>query len=102
MTITELEYSMLDIQRAVECLYQASIDLQKRKITSRYDKCTDINTSFFEPFDIEYVRQKFPSAPNFLIQRLGKAISRRRQWLKYRELHASKLAQILELHDDDE
>ena len=72
------------------------MDLQRQKTTNRYDKCSDIDTSFFEPFDINYARQRFPSAKEFLVQRLGKAISKRRQWLKYREQHALKLGQFLD------
>ena len=72
------------------------MDLQRQKTVNRYDKCSDIDISFFEPFDVNYTRQKFPTTEEFLLQRLGKAISKRRQWLKYRERHASKLGQFLD------
>lgn len=60
--------------------------------TSRYLKSRSIDVSHFEPYDIGHVRCKFPNAPDFLIERLGKAISRRRQYIKYMERHAIKLA----------
>ena len=72
------------------------MELQRQKKVNRYEKCSDINISFFEPFDENYTRQKFPNAKEFLLQRLGKAISKRRQWLKYREQHALKLGQFLD------
>lgn len=100
-TSTQVECNTLDIQQAIECLYRVSIGLQRQKTTNRYEKCSDIDTSFFEPFDIEYVKQKCPAAEDFLLQRLGKAISRRRRWLKYRELHAVKLAQFLNQPEDN-
>lgn len=69
--------------------------------TSRYVKSRSIDISHFERYDIDHVRYKFPSAPNFLIERLGKAISRRRQYLKYRERHATKLASTTSVSVDD-
>ena len=62
--------------------------------TSRYVKSRSIDVSHFERYDIDHVKYKCPNAPDFLIERLGKAISRRRQFLKYRERHATKLASI--------
>ncbi|KAL8791113.1 MAG: hypothetical protein Q9195_006057 [Heterodermia aff. obscurata] len=96
VSVTHIEYNTLDIQQAIDCLYRASMDIQRQKTVNRYDKCSDIDISFFEPFDINYTRQKFPTAKEFLLQRLGKAISKRRQWLKYREQHALKLGQFLD------
>ena len=84
---------MLDIGQSIDCLYRFSMDLRKGNPTNRYAKSSSIDTSFYEPYDIEYVRQKFPSAEEFLVNRLGKSISKRRQYLRYRELHAAKLSQ---------
>ena len=100
VSVTHIEYNTLDIKQAVDCLCRASMDLQKQKTVNRYDQCSDIDISFFEPFDVNYTRQKFPTAKEFLLQRLGKAISKRRQWLKYREQHAFKLGQFLDLVDN--
>jgi hypothetical protein len=44
------------------------------------------------------VRDKFPSASESNTERLGKAICRRRQYFKYREMHHQKLSHGL---DDD-
>ena len=65
---------------------------------NRYTKSVAFDTSHFQPYDIEHVGQKFPEAQKFIIDRLGKAISRRRQYLKYREEHAFKLAFYKEEH----
>jgi hypothetical protein len=45
----------------------------------------------FLHFDINHTRAKFPQAENYLIERLGRAISRRRQYLQYNEAHHSVL-----------
>ncbi|EER28989.1 hypothetical protein CPC735_036950 [Coccidioides posadasii C735 delta SOWgp] len=52
----------------------------------------DNDTSFYETYDTMHVREKFPDASQFLASRLGRAISRRRQYLKYRESHHKKLS----------
>lgn len=62
--------------------------------TSRDVKSRSIDVSHFERYDVDHVKYKCPNAPDFLIERLGKATSRRRQFLKYRERHATKLASI--------
>ncbi|EAS37311.2 uncharacterized protein CIMG_02665 [Coccidioides immitis RS] len=52
----------------------------------------DNETSFYETYDTMHVREKFPDASQFLVYRLGRAISWRRQYLKYRESHHKKLS----------
>ena len=44
--------------------------------TGRYKKAAAIDTSYFEPYDTDFVKQKFPKAKDYLSTRLGKAISR--------------------------
>ncbi|KAM7216340.1 hypothetical protein V8F06_008262 [Rhypophila decipiens] len=56
-----------------------------------------IDTDHYEPFDIQHVQGKFGQADQWLAARLGKAISRRRQYFKYRERHHQKLAEGLAL-----
>ena len=58
----------------------------------RLVKSSKIDISFYEPFDLQHAKNKFPLANEDLISRLGKAISRRRQYLKYREKHHEKLS----------
>ncbi|KMP02193.1 hypothetical protein CIRG_10016 [Coccidioides immitis RMSCC 2394] len=52
----------------------------------------DNETSFYETYDTMHVREKFPDASQFLVYRLGRAISWRRQYLKYRESHHKELS----------
>lgn len=76
----------------------------------RLVKAVSIDTSYYEIFDLGHVRSKFPAAKvmssdchtlnvancmgkEHLAIRLGKSISRRRQYLKYCERHHKKLAQ---------
>jgi hypothetical protein len=56
-----------------------------------------IDKSHFRNFDIEHVRAIFPEAPYYLVERLGKAISRRRQYISYLEKRSLSLMS----HDAD-
>jgi hypothetical protein len=73
------------ISTTVTCLLRLSMAISHPAPHDRFMKSGNIDTTPYEPFDIAHVRSKFPSAEQFLIERLGKAISRRRLYLKYRE-----------------
>ncbi|KAF1926715.1 uncharacterized protein M421DRAFT_6632 [Didymella exigua CBS 183.55] len=57
---------------------------------NRQARCID--KSHFELHDVLHVQAKFPFAPQYLSERLGRAVSSRRQYFTYRELHHDKLA----------
>lgn len=82
-----------DISELIAGLHRLSTSVRNPIMARRYKKTTSPETSFFEPYDIEHVRNKFPGASTSLTCRLGNANSRRRRWLKYRELHAKELEQ---------
>ena len=75
--------------------------MTKQSTKSRYTKSANIDVSLFEDFDLQYVRDKYPRTPDYLVSRIGNSISRRRQFLKYRELHAAKLGESLTSQRDD-
>jgi len=52
----------------------------------------------YELYDINHVQNKFPQAPLFFAQRLGKANTKRRQLFKYLGQHHEKIARYI---DDD-
>lgn len=100
-TESELQQIYYEIADATKCLLKMSMLIRRparhdRVIQSRKDE-----TAVFEPFDREHVSHKFPNAENSIIDRLGLAITRRRQDLKYRERHHAKLSKgVLEVHFD--
>jgi hypothetical protein len=55
-----------------------------------------IDKSFYEPHDILHVEAKYPECPKYLTDRLGRAITGRRQYLSYREKHQKKLSKDIE------
>ena len=89
----ELAQILSEFGDILDCLYRMSMNLRSPGGNKRFAKAAKIDVTYFEHFDIQYVQQVFPSAEEYLSARLGKAISRRRQFLKYQEQHATKLAQ---------
>ncbi len=93
---TELEQIKDDIAEVVDCLLRLSVSLRNPAPHDRFFKSKQTDTSWYEQFDIPHVQNKFPGAEDYLSTRLGKAISLRRQWFKYREAHHLRIAQGLD------
>ncbi|OJD24621.1 hypothetical protein ACJ73_04019 [Blastomyces percursus] len=91
----ELFQLLEDITVIIKCLYKLSMVIRQ---PAQHDRLkTNVDLSHFTPFDIRHVEQKFPHAEHWLIQRLGRAITKRREYLKGRERHHEKLARGDEL-----
>ncbi|KAF8249120.1 hypothetical protein K440DRAFT_599255, partial [Wilcoxina mikolae CBS 423.85] len=88
----EFEQCLLDIANIVTCLYNLSIAIANPAPRDRLEKCASIDVSHFQQHDIEHVSYKFPEAEEYLIERLGKANTKRRQLLRYYERHREKIA----------
>lgn len=58
---------------------------------SQHRSMITVDKSYFEEHDIMHVKEKFPGCANDLAERLGRAISGRRQYLSYREEHRAYL-----------
>ena len=68
--------------------------IQKPGPHDRFIKSGRFDQSFRQPWDEQHVQSKFASAPEWLTRRLGKAISRRRQFLEYRKAHHERIASL--------
>jgi hypothetical protein len=79
--------------KSSNCLFQMSILVRKPAQHDLLVGSRKADVTAFEPFDYSHVLDKFPKADKKLVSRLGHAITRRRQYLKYRERHAMKLRQ---------
>lgn len=98
---SELQQLMSDVVEVTTCLLRLSMAIRNPAPHDQFMDSSQINTSYLESFDISHVQAKFPGAEEYLIMRLGKAISRRRQYLKYRDEHHKKLAQGIENNLDE-
>jgi hypothetical protein len=94
---TELQQLISNMADIVTCLMRLSMAIRNPAPHDQFKESVHIDTSHFEVFDIEHVRGKFPNAGEHLVIRLGKAISRRRQYLRYRDEHHKKLEQGLQV-----
>ncbi|KAK3327391.1 hypothetical protein B0T19DRAFT_161775 [Cercophora scortea] len=96
---SELSQISFSIVEVINCLFRLSVSIRNPTPHDRFKKSAFTDTSTYEPYDIGHVRMKFPSAEGVVTHRVGKSISRRRQYFKYRELHHQKLSQGLD-HDE--
>lgn len=89
---TEIQQIYIDIKEIISCLYELSIILRNPAPRDRILKLATVDVSHFEEWDTRHVEETFPRASSFLLQRLGKANTKRRQMFKYLEIHHLKLA----------
>jgi hypothetical protein len=94
---TELAQLESNVAEIITCLMRLSMAIRNPAPHDQFKESMQIDVMHYESFDIDHVRGKFPLAEDYLVSRLGKAISRRRQYLRYREEHRKKLEQGLQL-----
>jgi hypothetical protein len=96
---TGLSILLIDVGEAIDCLLRLSVAIANPAPHERFRKLgagPSEDISFYEPHDIAYVRDKFPKIDDELAKALGKFITRRRQFFKYRHAHHEKLASGIE------
>ncbi|KAI1400293.1 hypothetical protein F4819DRAFT_378459 [Hypoxylon fuscum] len=92
---TVLSQLAIDVSNIVNCLLRLSISICNPAPHDRvFSKDTYIPG--FEAYDINHVKAMFHNADEFLVTRLGIAISRRRQYFNYCELRRKKLTTSLD------
>jgi hypothetical protein len=101
MASTEIGQILLDVSEINTDLLRLSKAMRNPAPHERFINAISTDTSYFNEHDQRHVADKFPKAAPFLLARLAKALSRRRQFFKYREHHQNKLRQgLLTDHDD--
>lgn len=93
---TELKQLLVSVKTLITSLFRLSMAIRDPAPNSQSKSTITIDKSFYEQHDIQHVREKFQDAPDYLTERLGRAISGRRQYLTYREEHHQKLAKDIE------
>ena len=93
---TQTQQLRESVATTINCLFEMSMLVRKPAQRDHRMGSNKADVAYFEPFDRNHVRDKFPRADEWLIARLGQAITRRRQYLRYRERHAMKLRQGLD------
>lgn len=93
---TRLSTLCADIREVIDCLLRLSVAIANPAPHERFRKFGAEDISYREPTDIAYVRDKFPRLTQEIADVLGKSITRRRQFFRYRLAHHEKLAAGLE------
>jgi hypothetical protein len=78
-----LAYFLQSIRHTVDCLYK--IPIRHPAPLDRIAK--EAPDTMYQHFDCLHIKDKFPQAQGYLVDRLGKMNSRRRRLLAYRERH---------------
>ncbi|CAI6288348.1 unnamed protein product [Periconia digitata] len=94
---SELEQIFNSIKTTVTCLFRLSMAIRDPAPETQHRNTITIDKSHFEGWDITHTKSKFPDCAQYLQERLGQAISGRRNWLSYREEHHQKLGKNVEL-----
>ncbi|KAJ3493124.1 hypothetical protein NLG97_g4939 [Lecanicillium saksenae] len=89
---TELEQIMIHMKETVDSLLGLSITIRNPAPHDRFMATVATNVSFYEPHDVNHVKELYGELPPWQAERLGGAISKRRQYFRYRQAHREKLA----------
>jgi hypothetical protein len=86
------------IRETVDDLYALLLIIRQPPPLDRYTRSDDSDLSYFREFDARHIHEKYPllRSREWLVARLADANVRRRQFLKYRELHNQKLSRAPE------
>ena len=88
---TELKQLSESIKSGVTRLFRLSIAIRDPAPTIQSRSFITVDKSHFEVHDVSHVQAKFPDALDYLTERLGQAVCRRRQYLTYREEYHRKM-----------
>ncbi|KAI1321528.1 hypothetical protein F5Y16DRAFT_68658 [Xylariaceae sp. FL0255] len=88
---SELSQLTKEIDDTIGNLLRLSMSLRNPAPHDHFMSTEYANVRYFVPTDIAHVEAKFPSAPRALIERLGRGLSQRRQYFRYRQAHHEKL-----------
>lgn len=86
---SEMPHLLASIEFVVASLYD--IPIRRPAPLDRLNQKASVEASYYQPFDILYVKDKFKFLDSTVATRLGKMITLRRQLLLYRLSHNHKL-----------
>ncbi|KAL9607786.1 MAG: hypothetical protein Q9167_007331 [Letrouitia subvulpina] len=99
-SLTEIQQLYEEVVTIVKCLYQMSMLIRNPARHNLLAESVPDDVLMSDRWDRQHVSNKFPQADDTVIEHLGRGITRRRRYLKYRERHSAKLSRGLE-HDLD-
>jgi len=91
-----------DISHIITCLYKLYIAIRNPVPPDRLHKLAAIDVSHFESKDIKHLSKIFPLAPSYVLERLRRGNTKRRQLLRYYQLYYNKLTHFVDLSTQDD
>lgn len=98
---SELDQILAGIGHAINCLLRLSIAIRNPAPYDQFRSRAGAEIGNYQPWDIRHVRDKFPEADLKTAERLGRAMTQRRMYFKYRQDHSDRLFQGLDPDDVD-
>lgn len=95
----KLSVVLSEVGGVVDCLLRLSVTISNPAPHDRYRSKAGNNILSYEPWDIQHVKEKFPHLSDLVCERLGRALTRRRRYFKYRENHNDRLQAGLDQGD---
>ncbi|PKK44968.1 hypothetical protein CI102_11366, partial [Trichoderma harzianum] len=90
---SEITVILGDIGHIIDCLLRLSITIRNPARHDQFNSRVGVDiVSSYTQWDINHIREKFSRLDGKLVDRLAMSMSRRRQYIKYREEHSKKLA----------
>ncbi|KAI1110088.1 hypothetical protein F5Y14DRAFT_444252 [Nemania sp. NC0429] len=97
---TDIDMGLANIGDIIDCLLRFSVAIRNPAPHDQFmSRAGEETLGYYEDFDIAHVREKFPRLEVELVQRLGRAMISRRQFLKYREGHYARISGGLDNDD---
>jgi hypothetical protein len=100
-TQSPLDRSLADIGHILDCLLRLCVTIGNPAPHDQFQsRAGAIVSAYYEPWDVKHVQEKFKDVDPIIAERLGKAITMRRQYFKYRKEHHDKLSDGLGNEND--
>lgn len=92
MPKTELEEICVNMRVLISSLLRLSMAIRNPTQHDYLKAPLATHTSSFAASDLSYVWSKFPGSKPWLVERLGRSLTRRRQYFEYRRSHQARFA----------
>ena len=94
---TDLDLALSGIHTAIDCLLRLSTSIRNPAPHDHFKSRTAAAYGdMYEMADKRHIRDKYTHLDQTVVERLAKSMARRRQYFKYREEHASRIAHGVE------
>jgi hypothetical protein len=100
--VSEINLVLGDIGHVIDCLLRFAVAIRNPTPHDQFNSRVGVEVAAaYRPWDINHIREWFVGISDGLVDRFVAAMSRRRQYFKYREDHSNKLANGLDNHHAD-